>query len=138
MNIKSALYDAFMGVYVEVDDVVINLGDKRSFLDLGWVFVMPWNVARNHAATEAAEQWISKNCMPLPPLPDGRLDTPEFSPNSILVELAHRAWHNEVPLGPMAIPTEAEAVAALKRRGVPKFLDGRPARIKGGRFEPVP
>lgn len=138
MNIESAVSEIGCGVFVTVDGIKINLGSKRTFLDLGWVFVMPADFTETHAIKAEARQWIAKNCMHLPPLPDGRLDMPEFSHNPILVELAQRDWHGEVPPGPMAIPTEAEAVAALKRRGVPKFLDGRPARIKDGRFEPVP
>ena len=138
MNIQCAEFDPLCGIIVTIDNIEFFVGDKLTFLDLGFSPLIAWGTDGSQDAIEKAAAWKQKHCKQLPPMPDGRLDSKDFTDDPVIIELAQRAWHNEIQPGEVDIPSRDEAVEALKRRGVPKLLDGRPARIHDGRFEPVP
>lgn len=125
MNITHATYHPISGLTVTIDGHPFYAGNKRTVLDLGFVFLVP------DAEDEAAQTWLEANSSGLPAGPDwGATKGPGMVQNPVVVELALRAWEAELAEGDNPIPSEEEAADALKRRGVPTM------NLVDGRFEP--
>ena len=135
MKIERATYDALDGLAVWIDGLGFAVGEKRTFIDLGYALLMRLSLDVDE---KRFQRWMAENCKKLPPTQEFRFDSKDWTDEPVIVEIAQRAWHGELDEGEVQIPSHDEAVAALKRRGVPKLLDGRPARIHDGIFEPVP
>lgn len=134
MNIESAAYELQVGVIVRVDGHTILLGDKRTYLDLGYVCLIPWS---GSMFDPVCSEWMRTNAVPFPALPGGVKSKAEYSKDPVLVELAWRACIGLIDEGPMSIPSAAEAQQVMAARGVPMLPDGRSARVVDGRWEPV-
>lgn len=122
MNITHAEHIELRGLLVTIDGHRFVVGEKRTFLDVGFVFLM------NGSGDPVADEWLAANTSGFPPGPDwGPLQGPGFVQDPVLVELGIREWEGELEPGPVRIPSRTEAEAALRRRGVPilELVDGR-------------
>lgn len=120
MNLTSASHDPVAGLQLTIDDLRFAVGDKLSVLEAGYAVLL--------AEDAAGEAWLAAHTGGLPASPEWtELPAPGFVNDPVVVELALRAWHGELASGAVPVPTVAEALAALARRGLPRWelVDGR-------------